>query len=145
MSEARRVLLTYHRKVGSLSSPCNPNNRCANLERHVNHVRNHFGLPCVVSINHFTSDTPAEIELLKKKLAHHEAPVVVARHWAEVGAGAEELARSASIFVLIELHPGFIGIHKGVLYFKVLIESGRTECSLDRRLSNATPKKPRSR
>ncbi len=66
----------------------------ANLERHVNNVRNHFGLPCVVSINHFTSDTPAEIELLKKKLAHHEAPVVVARHWAEGGAGAEELART---------------------------------------------------
>ena len=66
----------------------------ANLERHVNNVRNHFGLPCVVSINHFTSDTPAEIELLKEKLAHHEAPVVVARHWAEGGAGAEELART---------------------------------------------------
>ncbi|HZC02907.1 MAG TPA: formate--tetrahydrofolate ligase, partial [Gammaproteobacteria bacterium] len=66
----------------------------ANLESHVNNVRNHFGLPCVVSINHFTSDTPAEIELLKKKLAHHEAPVVVARHWAEGGAGAEELART---------------------------------------------------
>jgi formate--tetrahydrofolate ligase len=66
----------------------------ANLERHVNNVRNHFGLPCVVSINHFTSDTSAEIELLKEKLAHHEAPVVVARHWAEGGAGAEELART---------------------------------------------------
>jgi formate--tetrahydrofolate ligase len=66
----------------------------ANLERHVNNVRNHLGLPCVVSINHFTSDTPAEIELLKKKLAHHEAPVVVARHWAEGGVGAEELART---------------------------------------------------
>jgi formate--tetrahydrofolate ligase len=66
----------------------------ANLERHVNNVRNHFGLPCVVSINHFTSDTPAEIELLKKKLAHHESPVVVARHWAEGGAGAAELART---------------------------------------------------
>ena len=36
----------------------------ANLERHVNNVRNHFGLPCVVSINHFTHDTSAEIELL---------------------------------------------------------------------------------
>lgn len=66
----------------------------ANLERHVNNVRNHFGLPCVVSINHFTSDTPAEIDLLKKKLAHHESPVVVARHWAEGGAGAEQLART---------------------------------------------------
>ena len=66
----------------------------ANLERHVNNVRNHFGLPCVVSINHFTHDTPAEIDLLKRKMAHHEAPVVLARHWAEGGKGAEELART---------------------------------------------------
>jgi formate--tetrahydrofolate ligase len=66
----------------------------ANLERHVNNVRNHFGLPCVVSINHFTHDTPAELELLARKMAHHEAPVVVARHWAQGGKGAEELART---------------------------------------------------
>jgi len=66
----------------------------ANLERHINNVRNHFGLPCIVSINHFTHDTPAEIDLVKKKMAHHEAPVVVARHWADGGAGAEDLART---------------------------------------------------
>jgi formate--tetrahydrofolate ligase len=65
----------------------------ANLERHVNNIRNHFGLPCVVAINHFTFDTDAEIELLKKKMVHHEAPIVVCRHWAEGGKGAEELAR----------------------------------------------------
>src|SRR3982751_4902623 len=47
----------------------------SNLERHVNNVRNHYGLPCVVSINQFTFDTTAEVELLKKKMAHHEAPV----------------------------------------------------------------------
>ena len=67
----------------------------ANLERHVNNVRNHYGMPCVVAINHFTSDTDAEIALLKKKIAHHDAPVVVARHWADGGAGAEALARTA--------------------------------------------------
>jgi formate--tetrahydrofolate ligase len=75
----------------------------ANLERHVNNVRNYYGLPCVVSINHFTHDTPAEIELLKRKMAHHEAPVVVARHWAEGGAGAEELAHT--VVELIERTP----------------------------------------
>src|SRR5712672_1188937 len=47
----------------------------ANLERHVNNVRNHYGLPCVVSINHFTFDTEAEIDLLKRKMAHQNAPV----------------------------------------------------------------------
>jgi len=66
----------------------------ANLERHVNNIRNHFGLPCVVSINNFTFDTPAEIDLLKKKMAHHEAPVILARHWAEGGAGAVDVARA---------------------------------------------------
>jgi len=75
----------------------------ANLERHVNNVRNHYGLPCVVSINHFTHDTPAEIELLQRKMAHHEAPVVLARHWAEGGKGAEALART--VVELIERTP----------------------------------------
>ena len=65
-----------------------------NLERHVNNVRNHYGLPCVVSINRFTFDTPAEIELLKKKMAHHEAPVILATHWADGGAGAAEVAKA---------------------------------------------------
>jgi formate--tetrahydrofolate ligase len=60
----------------------------------VDNVRNHFGLPCVVSINHFTHDTPAEVELLQRKFARRDTPVVVARHWAEGGAGAEELART---------------------------------------------------
>jgi formate--tetrahydrofolate ligase len=75
----------------------------ANLERHVNNVRNHYGLPCVVSINRFNHDTPAEIELLKRKMAHHEAPVVLATHWADGGKGAEELART--VVDLIEKVP----------------------------------------
>ncbi|MGB8855379.1 MAG: formate--tetrahydrofolate ligase [Burkholderiales bacterium] len=75
----------------------------ANLERHVNNVRNHFGLPCVVSINHFSFDTDAEIALLKRKMAHHEAPVVVAKHWAEGGAGAADLAKT--VVELIENVP----------------------------------------
>ena len=66
----------------------------ANLERHVNNVRNHYGLPCVVSINRFNFDTPAEIELLKRKMAHHEAPVLLATHWADGGKGAEQVART---------------------------------------------------
>jgi len=64
-----------------------------NLERHLNNVRNHYGLPCVVAVNHFVRDTPAEWTLLARKLAHHEVPVVLAKHWSDGGAGAEELAR----------------------------------------------------
>jgi len=66
----------------------------ANLERHVRNIREHYGLPCVVGINHFTYDTEAEINLLKHKLAPYGVPVVVSRHWAEGGKGAEELART---------------------------------------------------
>ncbi len=63
-----------------------------NLERHLNNVRNHYGLPCVIALNHFVHDTEAELALLKRKLAHHEVPLVIARHWSDGGAGAEELA-----------------------------------------------------
>jgi formate--tetrahydrofolate ligase len=65
----------------------------ANLERHVSNVRNQYGLPCVVSVNHFTADTDAEHALLAKKMATLEVPLVLARHWAEGGAGATDLAR----------------------------------------------------
>jgi len=65
----------------------------ANLERHVNNVRNHYGLPCVVSVNHFTADTNAEHALLAKTMTALNVPLVLARHWAEGGAGATDVAR----------------------------------------------------
>ena len=65
----------------------------ANIERHVNNIRNHYGLPCVVAINHRTEDSEAEVKLLMDKLAHHGAKVVLARHWAEGGRGAADVAR----------------------------------------------------
>ncbi|MSQ76620.1 MAG: formate--tetrahydrofolate ligase [Rhodoferax sp.] len=65
----------------------------ANLERHVGNIRNRYGLPCVVSINHFTSDTEPELDLLRQKMDQQGVPVVVARHWSQGSAGAEELAR----------------------------------------------------
>ena len=64
----------------------------ANLERHINNVRNHFGLPCVVAINRFPSDTEAEISLLQEGVAHQGAQVVLTNHWAKGGVGAEDLA-----------------------------------------------------
>jgi formate--tetrahydrofolate ligase len=64
----------------------------ANLERHVDNVRNRYGLPCVVSINHFTSDTDEELELLRHHMDRQGVPVVVAHHWANGSAGAEALA-----------------------------------------------------
>ena len=65
----------------------------ANLERHVRNVREAYGLPCVVAINHFTHDTDAEAALIREKMRAQSTPVVVASHWAEGGKGAEDLAR----------------------------------------------------
>ena len=65
-----------------------------NLERHLHNVREHYGLPCVVAINHRTEDTPAEVELLTRSASAHGAQAVLARHWAEGGAGATELAHA---------------------------------------------------
>lgn len=64
-----------------------------NLERHLQNITQHFGLPCIVSINHFTADTDAEVALLEEKVAALGATAVVAKHWADGGAGAEALAR----------------------------------------------------
>jgi formate--tetrahydrofolate ligase len=64
----------------------------ANLERHVHNLRDVFGLPCVVSINHFSADTEAEIALLRTRVRALGVPVVTARHWAEGGRGAVDLA-----------------------------------------------------
>jgi formate--tetrahydrofolate ligase len=65
----------------------------ANLERHVHNVTHHYGLPCVVSVNHFTPDTRAEHDLLARKMHALDVPLVLARHWAEGGTGAAGLAR----------------------------------------------------
>ena len=64
-----------------------------NLERHVENVQNIYGLPCVVSINRFTFDTPAELELLRARIGKLGAKVVLATHWADGGKGAVDLAK----------------------------------------------------
>jgi len=64
-----------------------------NLERHLHNITHHYGLPCVICINHFTFDTEAEIALLKQKCEALGVKCIVSKHWAEGGAGAEELAQ----------------------------------------------------
>ncbi|MGV1949525.1 formate--tetrahydrofolate ligase [Agrobacterium vitis] len=66
-----------------------------NLGRHVENVRG-FGVPVIVAINHFLSDTPAEIAALQDYAASIGVEAVLCRHWAEGGAGIEELARKVS-------------------------------------------------
>ena len=64
----------------------------SNLERHVNNMKGVFNLPCVVSINHFTHDTEAEVARLQELCNGLGVSVVVAKHWAEGSAGAQALA-----------------------------------------------------
>ncbi|MBM3605735.1 MAG: formate--tetrahydrofolate ligase [Alphaproteobacteria bacterium] len=66
---------------------------CANLGRHIENIRS-FGLPVVVALNHFAGDTEAEIAALQDYCAGHGVQAVLARHWAEGGAGAEALAHA---------------------------------------------------
>ena len=71
----------------------------ANLERHFNNIKNHYGLPCIVCINHFSFDTDAEIALLQQKCEDIGAKCVLSKHWAQGGAGAEDLAREVLAIV----------------------------------------------
>ena len=65
-----------------------------NLQRHIQNVRMHYGLPCVVAINAFTADTKAEIALLKSLIEPTGVAIALATHWADGGAGAEAVARA---------------------------------------------------
>lgn len=65
-----------------------------NLRRHLENLQSVFGIPAVVSINRFPSDTDAEIAALIDALAADGVTAVEARHWAEGGAGAVDLARA---------------------------------------------------
>ena len=64
---------------------------CENLGRHIENVKQ-FGVPVVVAINHFSSDTDAELALIKDYVAHSGIDAVVCKHWAEGSRGATNLA-----------------------------------------------------
>ena len=64
-----------------------------NLERHVHNVMNNYGLPCIVSVNHRTHDTEAEVALLMDRVGKLGCKVVMAKHWADGGKGAAEVAK----------------------------------------------------
>jgi formate--tetrahydrofolate ligase len=65
---------------------------CANLGRHIENVKS-FGVPVVVAMNHFISDTDAEIAAMKEYVKGQGAEAILCKHWANGSAGIEELAR----------------------------------------------------
>ncbi|MEZ5733222.1 MAG: formate--tetrahydrofolate ligase [Paracoccaceae bacterium] len=68
---------------------------CPNLGRHIANVKS-FGVPVVVAINHFHSDTEAEIQAVKDYVADQGAEAILSKHWADGGKGAEDLARKVA-------------------------------------------------
>jgi formate--tetrahydrofolate ligase len=65
---------------------------CPNLGRHIANVKG-FGVPVVVAINHFYSDTDAEIAAVKAYVAEQGAEAILCKHWAQGSAGIEDLAK----------------------------------------------------
>jgi Formyltetrahydrofolate synthetase len=64
---------------------------CGNLGRHIENVKS-FGVPVVVAINHFVTDTDAEVEAVKAYVATQGSQAVLCKHWAQGSAGIADLA-----------------------------------------------------
>ncbi len=75
-----------------------------NMERHIKNITEVYGLPCVVCLNHFTLDTDAEVDMLIKRCDSLGATAVVSKHWADGGAGAEDLAKA--VVDIVDNNPG---------------------------------------
>ncbi|MDX8503691.1 formate--tetrahydrofolate ligase, partial [Mesorhizobium sp. VK4C] len=65
---------------------------CLNLGRHIENVKQ-FGVPAIVAINHFTTDTETEIQAMKDFVKAQGAEAILCKHWAQGSAGIEDLAR----------------------------------------------------
>merc|ERR1719217_680879 len=65
----------------------------ANLDKHLENIKDHYGMPCVVSINHFYHDTDAEIKMVQDHLNGLGVANVIGKHWLEGGKGAADLAK----------------------------------------------------
>jgi formate--tetrahydrofolate ligase len=84
-----------------------------NLIRHIENIRQ-FGVPAVVAINHFVSDSEAEIAVIRDAAAAHGCEAILCHHWAEGGAGAEDLAHAV------------VKLADGAAQFAPIYDSGET-------------------
>ena len=99
-----------------------------NLLRHVSNVRDVFGLPCVVAINRFPTDTDEEIEFITEKCKKLGVNVVLSNVWAEGGKGGEALAKE--VVKLCEQPNNFKFAYDGDLPLKQKIEAVVTKIYL---------------
>jgi len=86
----------------------------ANLDRHIDNVRDVFGIPCLVAINHRAEDGEAELRWLMDRVTHHGVKVIIARHYAEGGKGAIDVAKEV------------VGLCEQPNYFKFLYDEDAT-------------------
>lgn len=82
----------------------------ANLERHLENLSK-FGVPAIVAVNAFDADTEAETAILKGLCEKQGVPCILARHWAEGGKGAEDLARALVAAVEEETESSFAPLY----------------------------------
>ncbi|HVS24588.1 MAG TPA: formate--tetrahydrofolate ligase [Gammaproteobacteria bacterium] len=78
----------------------------ANMDRHVANIRENYGLPVIVALNRFASDTDRELDMIKKHLAEQGVEALVCTHFAQGSKGATELARA--MVKLIDTKPGSV-------------------------------------
>ncbi|MDD2534087.1 MAG: formate--tetrahydrofolate ligase [Eubacteriales bacterium] len=64
-----------------------------NLEKHLENIAS-YGLPCIVAVNHFPTDTQAEIDLIAKTCSNHQVRMAVSKVFTHGGAGGEDLAKA---------------------------------------------------
>ena len=97
---------------------------CPNLGRHIANVKS-FGVPVVVAINHFFSDTDAEVAAVKAYVAAQGAEAILCKHWALGSAGIEELAHK--VVVLAEGPSNFAPIYPDDMGLLAKIEAIATK------------------
>jgi len=86
----------------------------ANLERHIQNVRDRYGIACVVAINHRAEDTGAELRAVVEHTSHLGVKVILARHFAQGGRGAVDVAHEV------------VRLSEGPSHFKFVYEEGAT-------------------
>ena len=90
-----------------------------NLERHVDNVQRVYGVHCVVAINHFTSDTKAEIAMIEARMKALGVRVALTTHWADGGRGAVDLAKIVVDLCEKKTDPVFVYDNQDSLWDKV--------------------------
>lgn len=96
-------------------------NGLPNLLQHVENVRNNYGLPCVVAINRFPTDTEAELELVREKCKELGVNVALSEVWGKGGEGGIELANE--VLRLVDGENNFSFVYEDEMSIKEKVET----------------------